>query len=825
MPEKRNDPDPGGVRPIPDFPRKPNDDMRIYAILVGINDYAKKPDAERDIPLLSGCEADVARIRTYLENQYGAKDAAGALLLPQETMLSANDARAEGEEVESDIPFSYKQYGKLHLCELLNEQATYSNILHAFEQLFIEGTGTGDDSYWFHFSGHGTQQFTAREFYRPRVNGASLPSLAPSGKDQCLVCYNPGGELDNILLADKELAYVIARTYQNKVNSNDEKTAHIVFTLDCCHSGTGTRGGGAGPFTTRSHRFFSSRNWEEALNEDGAQRSLASYYKGEYLNKITEGDEVDEAKLEIPSAPHILLAGSDALEEAGDANFGGLFTASLLDILEGSEAINYIDAFNQTRNSVIQTEKEHRQTPQIDALAGFNPYTRFMEGWALEGNAGYFPLKRLGSDWFVQCGAINGLPVDGDELIEMTILNARDRQLVGNAFVVGVGVQDSLLEMGFAAVGQGRSNGRPRRKMGEVSTTADRPEDLIAGAAEANGEQTAAAVTSATVEENQEAVIPPPPVLELDSDKSYVAQVKRLPVQAFLFHDQVNLADEVEAYIQMSSLSNERAQEVRDLWDRLGHLNIHFSPQAEGTSATIQLEDDSLQMLDNGGNLAEYAIQKTSDNYLDIFLKNIEKLVKWKRMLSLSNPNSELHHNFTAVMELSDKSNTLFHPPFDVLPFHTMEIQKPTSDFIDHQDTNHNRIKALPYRVRLDFKNKVPTEDLYFYLYNLEENGAISTMSTAEGRQELRVENTTQNEHLHLTPTLLMFLLNEPTKGLVEEESVMIHKLLVTRRQIDPALLTQKSFSATRTGGLVFEPTANREDWNFLTLQVRFRRT
>lgn len=820
--DRVNPNDPGG-RPIPDKPRKPNDDMRIYAILVGINDYAKRPNQERDIPLLSGCVADVARIRTYLQNQYGEKNEAGDLVLTQEIELSANDAREDGERVESDVPFSYKQFGKLHICELLDEQATYSNILHAFEQVFIGGTGTGDDSYWFHFSGHGTQQFSAREFYRPRVNGASLPSMAPSGKDQCLVCFNPGGELDNILLADKELAYVINRTYSDKVNSNDEKTAHIVFTLDCCHSGTGTRGGADSPFKTRSHKLFSSRNWEEALNEDGAQRPLGSYYKGEYLNMITEGEATDESRLVIPEAPHILLAGSDALEEAGDASFGGLFTDSLLNVLEGTDAINYLDAFNQTRNTVIQTEKEHRQTPQIDSLAGFNPYTRFLEGWALDGNAGYFPLKQLGSDWFVQCGAINGLPVDGQELIEMTILDARDRQMVGNAFVVGVGVQDSLLEMGFAVEKEGPRDGRQRRRVGEIATTGQRPGNLVAGAAASNGGQVAAA-TSTDAEEATEAAIPSPPALVLDSEKSYVAQVKRLPAKPFIFHDEVNMVNEVEAYIQTNNLSEERAREVRNLWDRLGHLNIHFSTQSEGTSAKIQLEDNSLQMMDSGGDLAEYAIQKTSDNYMDIFLKNVEKLVKWKRMLSLSNPNSQLHNNFTAVMELSDKSNTLFQPPFDVLPFDTMEIQKPNGDFIDHRDNNNNRIKALPYRIRLDFKNKVPTEDLYFYLFNMDENGAISTMNTAEGRQELRVENTAQDEHLHLTPTLVMFLLNEPTKGLVEEESVMIHKLLVTRRQIDPELLTQRSFAATRTGGLVFEPSANRDDWNFLTLRVRFRK-
>lgn len=820
--DKVNPGDPGG-RPIPDKPRKPNDDMRIYAILVGINDYAKKPDEERDIPLLSGCVADVARIRTYLQNQYGEKNEAGELVLKQEMELSANDAREEGDRVESDVPFSYKQFGKLHICELLDEQATYSNILHAFEQVFIGGTGTGDDSYWFHFSGHGTQQFTAREFYRPKVNGASLPSMAPSGRDQCLVCYNPEGELDNILLADKELAYVINRTYSDKVNSNDEKTAHIVFTLDCCHSGTGTRGGSDSPFKTRSHKLFSSRNWEEALNEDGAQRPLVSYYKGEYHNMITEGETTDESRLVIPEAPHILLAGSDALEEAGDANFGGLFTASLMDILEGTEAINYLDAFNQTRNTVIQTEKKHRQTPQIDPLAGFNPYTRFLEGWALEGNAGYFPLQQLGSDWFVRCGAINGLPVDGEELIEMTILDARDRQMVGNAFVVGVGVQDSLLEMGFAVEKGGPRDGRQRRRVGEIATSAERPENIVNGAAAANDDQ-AAAATSIDVEEATEAAIPPPPALVLDSEKSYVAQVKRLPAEPFLFHDEANMSQEVESYIQTADLSEERAQEVRDLWTRLGHLNIHFSTQAEGTSAKIQLEGDSLQMIDSSEDLEEFSIEKSSDNYMDIFLKNIEKLVKWKRMLRLSNPNSQLHNNFTAVMELSDKFNLAFNPPFDVLPFDSMEIQKPAINFLDRQDTNHNRVKVLPYRIRLDFKNKIPTEDLYFYLFNMEEDGAISILATAEGLPELRVENTAQDEHLHLTPALGMFLLNEPARGLVEEESVMIHKLLVARRQIDPELLTQKSFAATRSGGLVIDPSANRDDWNFLTLRVRFRK-
>lgn len=836
--DKVNPGDPGG-RPIPDKPRKPNNNINIYAILVGINSYAKEPaPAERKIPILDGCLEDVRQIREYLQNKYAEKDENGEFILTEETTFDANAGLEAAEQDANDIPFTYKQYGRLHLCELLDNQATYNNILHAFEKFFVEGPGTADDSFWFHFSGHGTEQFTAREFFRPQASNVFLPSLAVNGKDQTLVCFNPNGTLENILLADKELAMMIHRTYNQKVSVSEEKRPHIIVSLDCCHAGTGTRGPGLDPppFKTRSTSVFDqikARNWESSLNVVGAQRSLASYYQGRYLDMITEGEERDESKLTIPAAPHVLLAGSDSLEEAGDANFGGLFTTSLLDVLQKNPAINYADAFFQVRNLVEQTPKTHVQTPQMDALERFDLHTHFPEGWALEGNAGLFNLKHKSGKWHVQCGAINGLPVDSSETIELSILDASSRRTLGNAFVTSVGVQYSQLDLGFLL--------RQRRRVGTSSEGVPFGVNLnlptASDSADSNGSDSDGNLAPPVP-------APPPAPLILDPNKSYVAQIKKLPIDPFFIHDQVALEEELETYIAnwepapgSSRTPGEMEAEVRELWRRLANLNIFFVNAEEAPGTTVRISNEGgndLTMTDLEGNLLPHTLDKDG-RYMEIFLQNIEKMAKWKRMMALDNPSSLLHDHFSAVIEISDqlrRQGSSLNFVYDSFPFGQITIEKPRAHYCTQvssrpaRDGNNRKIAFLPYRIRLDFANKPQTENLHYYLYNLSPDGSISILKTAEGLDEMRIENTARQDEALLTGLFAMSLLND-TPPIFETESAAVHKLLVTRQEIEnPKLLEQENFEATRTGGgLPLEPMANEEDWCFLTLRVHFKAT
>ncbi|GAB3929603.1 DUF7379 domain-containing protein [Larkinella terrae] len=149
----------------------------IYALLVGINDYAKKP--------LKGCLNDLAAVETFL--RWFQPDA-----------------------------------NKLRIRKLVNEQATRAEVIDGFAH-FDQASGT--DICLFYFFGHGSFATAPAGFYSPT-----------NRFHQSLVCWdsrNPGGRD----LMDKELAYLI---WKYSV-ARQKTALRIVVITDSCHSGTVTR--------------------------------------------------------------------------------------------------------------------------------------------------------------------------------------------------------------------------------------------------------------------------------------------------------------------------------------------------------------------------------------------------------------------------------------------------------------------------------------------------------------------------------------------------------------------------------------------------------
>ena len=151
----------------------------IYALLVGINDYA--PDS--GVRGLQGCVQDIRTIQAYLEDR---------------------------------VPLE-----NLHLLPpLLNEQATRQAVIDAFRNHLCQAGS--DDTVLFYYAGHGSQEDAPEEFW----------TIEPDCLNETLVCYDSRNE-NGLDLADKELAALIGKVA--------EKNPHIVLILDCCHSGSGTR--------------------------------------------------------------------------------------------------------------------------------------------------------------------------------------------------------------------------------------------------------------------------------------------------------------------------------------------------------------------------------------------------------------------------------------------------------------------------------------------------------------------------------------------------------------------------------------------------------
>jgi hypothetical protein len=152
---------------------------KIYALLVGINDYAP------EVGKLTGCLNDVDHFNDYLTRNFNK----------------------DGLAIEV----------------LRDSDATRDNIIKGFRTHL--GRATDKDTAVFLYCGHGARWAAADEF----------KGVYPDGKEEGLVCYDSRRQGGNYPfdLADKELAVLLA-----EVAKNDP---HLAVILDCCHSGSGTR--------------------------------------------------------------------------------------------------------------------------------------------------------------------------------------------------------------------------------------------------------------------------------------------------------------------------------------------------------------------------------------------------------------------------------------------------------------------------------------------------------------------------------------------------------------------------------------------------------
>jgi hypothetical protein len=294
----------------------------IYALIVGIDKY------NPPVPPLGGAVSDATKLKGFLEKKYSDRT--------------------------------------LNIKVLLNEEATYENLLNAF-RTHLSQAGP-EDVAWFHYSGHGSRQPSAPE----------LEALNSGAKDETLVLYDsrPSGKE----LADKELGLLL-----NELNAKDP---HIIVTLDCCHSGSGTR----------NADITGSDQYQTRLAVDRQdKRPLDTYLDGYFLKNA----------LEVPESKHILLAACNRFQTAKESWSGsGLFTENLIRTLEDSDGnISYADIFMKLRQGVVGMNWD--QDPQIEPMGGFNGYGRFLDGSLLPDIKKY-ALRKTNSVWQMDAGEIMG---------------------------------------------------------------------------------------------------------------------------------------------------------------------------------------------------------------------------------------------------------------------------------------------------------------------------------------------------------------------------------------------------------------------------------
>ena len=129
---------------------------RIYALLVGINDYPP------EVPKLTGCLNDVDHFHDFLT----------------------------------------RHYDNLAVEVLKDADATRANVISQFRK-HLSQAREGDVAL-FHYCGHGARRKSASEFH----------AFYPDGKDEGLVCIDSRGP-NGFDLADKELAILLAEVARN----------------------------------------------------------------------------------------------------------------------------------------------------------------------------------------------------------------------------------------------------------------------------------------------------------------------------------------------------------------------------------------------------------------------------------------------------------------------------------------------------------------------------------------------------------------------------------------------------------------------------------
>lgn len=351
-------------------------DKKLFALCVGINEYPE------GVSNLAGCITDAENWKTFIESTYQKT-------LSPEVLL------------------------------LQNEQAKRASFIEAVRQHL--GQARDGDVVFLHYSGHGSREASPPAYLK----------YFPEGKNESLVlsdsrAKDAQGNYTGYDLSSSELGKLLEEISENKPNLN------LVVSLDCCHSGSGTRDA-AGLAKSR----LTGDRAEEA-------RPIESFLPG-----IFTADSANP-----PDSKHILLASCSKYQKAWETKQKtGLFTTSVMEILDryGSYT-SYSDLFVRTRTLIRKTTKI--QDPQLEVYEKYNANQVLFTGEVLEGSAKYAQrVYHVDNGWTLNFGAIHGMP--NSQTTELAIYENMDtlqqQNPVGHAKTVQVMGDKATLELDFEA--------------------------------------------------------------------------------------------------------------------------------------------------------------------------------------------------------------------------------------------------------------------------------------------------------------------------------------------------------------------------------------
>jgi len=250
--------------------------MKLFSLLIGINDY-KNPK----ISNLNGCLNDIENITSFLTKNFSSTD--------------------------------------LEITTLLNDEATYQNIIDSFRNNITKKAQKGD-TVLFYYSGHGSRQVSAPEFGQ----------FFSETFDETIVCHDSRTD-ETPDLADKEIAVLI--------NDVAKKETKVIFILDSCHSGSATRDS----FAKKENIVY------RQATDNFTPRKLETYIDGYYSELVKTN------KFNIPRSKHILFSACDKRELAKETeNQTGLFSQTLLEVINTNKHLSYSELFVNVRKQILK---------------------------------------------------------------------------------------------------------------------------------------------------------------------------------------------------------------------------------------------------------------------------------------------------------------------------------------------------------------------------------------------------------------------------------------------------------------------------------------
>ncbi len=310
----------------------------IFALLIGIDDYPAP------IPRLQGCVNDIDAISAYLQE------------------------RVAGDKMV-----------RLEARTLKNGEATRKAVVAAFQEHL--GQAAGGDVALLYYSGHGSQEPAPEQFW----------TIEPDHLDETLVLYD-SREPGSWDLADKELAKLIGQVAANG--------PHVAVILDCCHSGSGTRG--SDTVVRRAPTDLRQRPIETFLVTADEAQAAATRSTG---NKKRGWDMP-------PAGRHVLMAAcrddQEAKEYSGDGKHRGAFSFFLGQSLRSASGVpTYRDLF--TRTSALLATQVSDQSAQLETAWNEDLDATFLDGLIRPAPAA-IPVQLMGSRWVLSAGAASGIP-------------------------------------------------------------------------------------------------------------------------------------------------------------------------------------------------------------------------------------------------------------------------------------------------------------------------------------------------------------------------------------------------------------------------------